>query len=91
MKSYFNYCPVCGYTNSHRPECPEYQNSDNYCLCTECGKPIYNGESYYEINGEKLCEDCMNDHRHLMDYDDYTYQDYLTEKYERERHDDRYN
>lgn len=62
---------------------------DDYEYCSECGYAINNGEAYYELNGEKICEDCMNDnHRHFMDYDTYTYEDYLTEKYERERHDD---
>ena len=64
----------------------EFENTKYEC-CSECGNPIYNGQSYYEINDMKLCEDCMNNYRRIMDYDDYTYQDYLTEKYERERHD----
>ena len=89
MKSYFNYCPVCGYTNSHRPECPEYQSSNNYFLCTECDNPIYNGGTYYKIKNMIICEDCMNDlYKRIMDYDDeFTKEDYLTEEYERRRHD----
>ena len=56
--------------------------------CSECGNTIQNGENYYEFGDLIVCEDCCNDnYRHIMDYDDYTYQDYLTEKYERERHD----
>lgn len=62
-------------------------NHEEYESCFECSHAIYNGEPYYEINGNKICEDCMSNYRRIMDYDDYTYQDYLTEKYERERHD----
>jgi hypothetical protein len=29
----------------------------------------------------------MDGYHRIMDYDEYTYQDYLTEKYERERYD----
>lgn len=64
----------------------EFDNTKYQC-CSECGQPIYNGEPYYEFEDRLFCEDCMNNFRRLMDYDDYTYQDYLTDKYERERHD----
>ena len=61
---------------------------DNTKYCSECGQPIYNGEPYYEINKDIICEDCINDnYKRIMDYDDYTYQDYLTEQYESRRHD----
>lgn len=29
-------------------------------VCSECDEPIQS-ESCYEINGEYICEDCMND------------------------------
>ena len=81
-------CNLCGHINGHAYGCPEAPQPEYEC-CSECGNPIYNGEPYYEFNNEIICEDCLNDaHKHLMDYDDnYTYQDYLNEKYERERHD----
>jgi len=65
-------------------------DTTEYDCCDECGDAIYNGEGYYDIDARKICETCMDGYHHIMDYDDrYTYQDYLTEKYERERHDDR--
>jgi hypothetical protein len=71
----------------------ELDDHEIECECCDCcGNAIQNGEAYYEINGEKICEYCMDDvYRRVMDYDcrddEYTYEDYLTEKYERERHD----
>lgn len=65
-------------------------DTTEYDCCDECGDAIYDGEGYYDIDGRKICETCMDGYHRIMDYDDrYTYQDYLTEKYERERHDDR--
>ena len=63
-------------------------DTTEYETCSECGDAIYNGEGYYDIYGRKICETCMDCYHRIMDYDDlYTYQDYLTDKYERERHD----
>lgn len=62
-------------------------NTTQYKCCSECGNPIQNGEAYYEIDNEIVCEDCMNCYRRIMDYDEYSYQDYLIDKYEMERHD----
>lgn len=64
----------------------ELEQPDYEC-CSECGSPLYDGDAYYDINGDKICDDCMSKYRCTMNYDDYTYQDYLTDKYERERHD----
>ena len=56
--------------------------------CCDCGNPIEDGDKYFDINGEKLCKDCMIDrYRRTMWYTEYTRRDYMEEKYERERHD----
>lgn len=37
---------------------PEYEPN---LPCDHCGKGIYEGEEYYSINGENLCEDCVSE------------------------------
>lgn len=27
--------------------------------CAWCGEPIYNGNDYYDLDGDAVCEDCM--------------------------------
>lgn len=29
--------------------------------CAWCGEPIYIGDEYYEISGDQVCTDCMDD------------------------------
>lgn len=57
--------------------------------CSECGCLIHNGEAYFEINSSVICETCTDNlYRRIMDYDyRYTKEDYLTEKYERQKCD----
>lgn len=33
--------------------------------CNWCHEGIYEGERYYEINDEIICENCINDCRHI--------------------------
>ena len=51
-------------------------NKDEYivCCCDECGEPIYDGEKYYELNGEAICGDCVDNmtSRELLDFLGYT-------------------
>lgn len=58
-----------------------------YC-CTDCGRELFDGDTYYEIDDNLICDECMQDkYRRTMRVEEYTKEDYLTEKYERERHD----
>lgn len=29
--------------------------------CDMCGAELYTGDSLFTVNGERLCEDCLND------------------------------
>ena len=76
--------------NSECHLCPENcaERPQDYQCCSECGNPFEDGDRYFDINGEKLCENCLIDkYRRTMWYEDYTKKDYMTEKYERERHE----
>ena len=70
----------------------ELDDHESECVCCYiCDSAIHNGETYYDINGVKVCESCMDtQYKRIMDYDyrdEYTREDYLTEEYERRRHD----
>ena len=35
--------------------------------CEWCGDPIYYGDEYYDLGGDKVCEDCIRDCRRTAD------------------------
>ena len=84
------YCEICGHINGHDARCPQAPQGKPLLVCTGCGYEFSNGEAYYEIGEEMLCEDCINDCKRIMDVDEYSYDDYLEEEYERRRHDVEY-
>ena len=43
---------------------PDDPEAEHYC--SRCGAPIYEGDYLYAIDGEKLCEDCLNDEYRRM-------------------------
>ena len=59
--------------------------------CTMCGCDMFNGDNCYFIGEQKLCDECINDSKVILDVEPYTYQDYLSDRYEMERHDDTEN
>lgn len=36
------------------------------CVCDCCGRSLYEGDYLYTIDGEHLCEDCVNDEYRKM-------------------------
>lgn len=53
-------CDTCRQTPCH-PQCPNAPEPTvaHECIC--CGRDIYEGEFYYNVDGEPWCEDCMQD------------------------------
>lgn len=51
-------CAICQHTPCLR-RCP---NADIpvFDICRRCGNDIERGDSYAEINGENICENCLN-------------------------------
>lgn len=84
-----NYCNVCGAPNGHLPGCPEAPQEPPVCQCLRCGCDLYAGDQAYKVgvnHPRYYCEDCCS----LVEIEapePYTYEDYLEDKYERERHD----
>ncbi len=50
--------PIPGY-DDWKTRLPDEPNP--IVLCDSCGAELYEGDYLYTINGEKLCEDCVND------------------------------
>ena len=37
------------------------------CKCSRCGWDIFKGDSYYEINNESICDECIRDFLKIAD------------------------
>lgn len=35
--------------------------------CSDCGEPIYEGDDYYEIAGDIICEKCIDNYKHTAE------------------------
>lgn len=46
--------PDCSYDYRH-----ENQQAKLIHTCTVCGGGIYNGDAYWNISGQIICEECM--------------------------------
>lgn len=47
---------------------------ERYPVCEKCGQTIYD-EYYYEIDGEIICEECLND-KYRQETDEYVLNHY---------------
>lgn len=54
-------CEIC-YNSPCLAGCP---NAEEVVVhyCCECGEPIYEGDYFYEINGEPWCAECIHNCR----------------------------
>ena len=51
-------CEICRQSPCH-PRCPNAPDPPMSCYCTYCCEPIYVGEEYMEIDGDKYHEECL--------------------------------
>ncbi|BDR86094.1 hypothetical protein [Clostridium tetani] len=52
--------PDCQYEYGY-----EAQKAKVVCSCCECWKNIYEGDTYYEVDGMNFCEDCILDFKKI--------------------------
>lgn len=52
------------YDIGHEPpiDPPEYELRIK-CECAYCGEPIFEGDTYYELGGNPICEVCIDEAR----------------------------
>jgi hypothetical protein len=68
-KVVINICELCGnYPCDYR--CPNAPEPPIVFYCDECGEPIYEGDTYYQVDLDKYCEDCMNDFKRIAEVED---------------------
>ena len=64
-------CSECWQTPCH-PRCPNAPEPPAVFICSGCSKEIYEGDDYWDIFGEQICEDCMDKaKREAVLYDDF--------------------
>lgn len=54
---------IPGY-DDQKTQLPDEPDPKAYCDCCRCG--LYEGDYLYTVNGETLCEDCLNDEYRRM-------------------------
>lgn len=59
-------CSLC-YMNPCHPNCPNAPESKPVYFCDLCGDGIYDGEPYYHINDNIVCEACIDTNRYIAE------------------------
>lgn len=60
-------CDICLKTPCD-PRCPCADEPESVFVCSGCGQTIYDGDDYWEIFGEQLCEECIQNARCTAEY-----------------------
>ncbi len=55
-------CEVCRQIPCH-PRCPNAPESPIIHKCIHCGVKIREGDTYYNVDGEPWCEECIDNSR----------------------------
>lgn len=61
-------CEVCRQNPCH-PRCPNAPDPPSVFICAGCGRPIFDGDEYWEFLGEQFCENCVDFARKEAVYD----------------------
>lgn len=59
-------CDICLQRPCH-PRCPNAPEPPAVTECIHCGEKIYEGDGYYNVDGEPWCEDCISDCHHIAE------------------------
>ena len=62
-------CDVCLQHPCHPrcPNAPEPPEPPYVTECLNCGEKIYDGDYYYDIDGEEWCEECIKECRRIAE------------------------
>lgn len=72
-------CDVCLHSPC-LPGCPNEPPPPIVYTCVNCQEPIYEGDDYYDIEGDAWCEECIRDALKIAELEDW---------YDEEDYDDR--
>lgn len=53
-------CEICDKVYCH-PRCPNAPEPESIGACECCGEPIYVGDTYAKIDGEKYHKECLEE------------------------------
>lgn len=51
-------CEICHKTPCDS-RCPNAPEPRSVFICSTCGEMIYEGDNYYDVLGEQICDECM--------------------------------
>ncbi len=63
----------CCHRNPCLPRCPNASEPPIVYKCSCCGEPIYEGDTYYDIDDDAWCEDCILDSRKEAERETYEF------------------
>lgn len=49
---------------------PDYPKMRYGFLCEDCDNPVYAGQKYFEVDGFKYCQNCIDNYCHSTDKDE---------------------
>lgn len=65
-------CEYC-HSSPHLPRCPNAPEPSIVYECSCCGEPIYEGDTYYDVDSNVWCEECILDTRKEAECETYEF------------------